>query len=143
MKSCICLKSENVNIENEGSQKLKKTLHLPLIFNSNQINKSSSQKHLGIILNETSFKEHLKTVSVKANKTLNLLHKSFSKVCFNYIIQIVYRTLSFIEQPLIYLFMKNLSLSNIMLSLSHNRIRDTSRQKLYTELSFELLQTRR
>ena len=32
------------------SRKLKKTSHRPLMFNSNQVNKTSSQKHLGIIL---------------------------------------------------------------------------------------------
>ena len=46
------------------------------MFNSNQVNKTSSQKHLGIILDESlSFEEHLKTISVKTNKTLYLLRK--------------------------------------------------------------------
>ena len=35
------------------SRKLKKTSHRPLMFNSNQVNKTSSQKHLGIILDES------------------------------------------------------------------------------------------
>ena len=36
------------------------------MFNSNLVNKASSQKHLGIILDESlSFEEHLKTISVK------------------------------------------------------------------------------
>ena len=34
------------------SQKLKRPLHNPLMFN-NQIKKASSQKHLGIMLDET------------------------------------------------------------------------------------------
>ena len=50
------------------SRKLKKPLHNPLMFN-NQIKKASSQKHLGIILDETlSFELHLKTVFVKPKK---------------------------------------------------------------------------
>ena len=58
------------------SRKLKKTPHPPLMFNSNLVNKASSQKHLGIILDESlSFEEHLKTISVKTNKTLYLLRK--------------------------------------------------------------------
>ena len=58
------------------SKKLKKTPHPPLMFNSNLVNKASSQKHLGIILDESlSFEEHLKTISVKTNKTLYLLRK--------------------------------------------------------------------
>ena len=55
---------------------MRKTPHPPLMFNSNQVNKTSSQKHLGIILDESlSFEEHLKTISVKTNKTLYLLRK--------------------------------------------------------------------
>ena len=58
------------------SRKLKKTPHPPLMFNSNLVNKAFSQKHLGIILDESlSFEEHLKTISVKTNKTLYLLRK--------------------------------------------------------------------
>ena len=58
------------------SRKLKKTPHPPLMFNSNLVNKASSQKHLGIILDESlSFEEHLKTISVKTNKALYILRK--------------------------------------------------------------------
>ena len=46
------------------------------MFNSNLVNKASSQKHLGIILYESlSFEEYLKIISVKTNKTLYLLRK--------------------------------------------------------------------
>ena len=46
------------------------------MFNSNLVNMASSQKHLGIILDKSlSFEEHLKTISVKTNKTLYLLCK--------------------------------------------------------------------
>ena len=55
---------------------MKKTPHPPLTFNSNQVNKTSSQKHLGIIIDESlSFEGHLKTISIKTNKTLYLLRK--------------------------------------------------------------------
>ena len=44
------------------NRKFKKNPHPPVIFNSNQVNKTS-QKHLGIILDESlSFEEHLKTI---------------------------------------------------------------------------------
>ena len=33
--------------------------------NSNKVNQISSQKHLGIVLDETSFEEHLRILSVK------------------------------------------------------------------------------
>ena len=58
------------------SRKLKKTPRPPLMFNSNLVNKASSQKHLGIILDESlSFEKHLKTISVKTNKALYILRK--------------------------------------------------------------------
>ena len=44
------------------NRKLKKNPRPPLMFNSNQVNKTS-QKHLGIIFDESlSFEEHLKTI---------------------------------------------------------------------------------
>ena len=44
------------------------------MFNSNQVDKISSQKHFGIILDESlSFEENLKTISVKTNKVPYLL----------------------------------------------------------------------
>ena len=55
------------------NRKLRKTSHPPLTFNSNQVRKASSQKRLGIILDELlSFEEHLKTISIKTNKALHL-----------------------------------------------------------------------
>ena len=40
------------------------------MLNSNQVNKTSSQKHLGITLDELLLlEEALKTISVKTNKT--------------------------------------------------------------------------
>ena len=40
------------------------------MFNINQVNKTSFQKHLGIILDEALlFKNHLKAISVKTNKS--------------------------------------------------------------------------
>ena len=52
------------------SSKLKKTPHPPLIFNSNQVNKTSSQKHLGIIL------DHSKNISVVVFLRLHQIVKS-------------------------------------------------------------------
>ena len=46
------------------------------MFNSNQVSKAPSQKHLSIILDESLlFEKHLKAISVKTNKTLYLLCK--------------------------------------------------------------------
>ena len=97
------------------------------MFNINQVNKTSSQEHLGIILDGTLlFEGHLKSASVKAktNKALYLLqklqnilprpaliilNKSFTRPYLDNG-DIIY------EQVLIHLFTKNLSLSNAMLS---------------------------
>ena len=94
------------------SRKLKKTPHPPLMFNSNLVNKASSQKHLGIIPDKSlSFEEHLKTVSVKTNKTLYLLRKLQNLPRAALIT--LYK--SFIRPYLDY-GEKNLSLSNTMLA---------------------------
>ena len=46
------------------------------MFNNDQVNKTTSQKHLGIILDESlSYEEHLKAISAKTNKTIYLLRK--------------------------------------------------------------------
>ena len=103
------------------------------MFNSNHVNKGSSQKHLGIILDESlSFEEHLKTISVKTNKTLYLLRKHqnllprtalitlYKSLIRPYldIIHIIYGCIiiSFMNKPLIHLFIKNLSISNTMVA---------------------------
>ena len=117
------------------SRTLKKTPHPPLMFNSNLVNKTSSQKHLGIILDESlSFEEHLKTISVKTNKTIYLLRKlqnglpilrklqnlllraALITLYKSFIRPILTMVISFMNKPLIHLFMKSLSLSNTMLS---------------------------
>ena len=57
------------------SRKTKKICH-PLVFNNTNISQSSSQKHLGVILDsKLTFDEHLKMISLKISKTLGLLRK--------------------------------------------------------------------
>ena len=54
------------------SRKSKK-MSPPLFFNNIQISQSSSQKHLGIITDEQlTFCEHLKMLTSKINKTIEL-----------------------------------------------------------------------
>ena len=54
----------------------KKTYHLPLVFNSTSVSKSSFQKHLGVLLHsKLIFDEHLKMASLKISKTPGLLQK--------------------------------------------------------------------
>ena len=57
------------------SRKLKKVCHPPLRFNNN-VSQASSQKHLGLTLdNRLTFDEHLTNVSNKISKTIGLLRK--------------------------------------------------------------------
>ena len=52
----------------------KERCHPPLVFNNTNISQSSSQKHLGVILDsKLIIDEHLKMVSLKTSKTLGLL----------------------------------------------------------------------
>ena len=56
------------------SRKLKKVCHSPLPFNNNNVSQASSQKHLGVTLdNRLTFDEHLTNVSNKISKTIGLL----------------------------------------------------------------------
>ena len=124
------------------SRKLKKTPHPPLMFNINQVNKASSQKHLGIILDESlSFEEHLKTISVKINKTLYLLRK-LQNVLPSAALITLYK--SFIRPYLDYgdIIYEQAFNCNASLAIA-GAIRGTSREKLYNELGFELLHARR
>ena len=57
------------------SRKLKKVCHPPLRFNNN-VSQASSQKHLGLRLdNRLTFDDHLTSVSNKISKTIGLLWK--------------------------------------------------------------------
>ena len=57
------------------SRKLKKFCHPSLRFNNN-VSQASSQKHLGLTLdNRLTFDEHLTNVSNKISKTIGLLRK--------------------------------------------------------------------
>ena len=47
-----------------------------MLFNNNNVSQVNSQKHLGVILDvKLTFKEHLKNVFNKTNKTIGLLRK--------------------------------------------------------------------
>ena len=62
--------------ENIFSRKAKEICHPPLVFNNTNVSQSSSQKHLGVILDsKLIFDKHLKMASLKISKTLGLLRK--------------------------------------------------------------------
>ena len=58
------------------SRKAKEINHPPLVFNNTSFSQPSSQKYLGVILgSKLIFDAHLKLVSLKISKTLDLLRK--------------------------------------------------------------------
>ena len=58
------------------SRKVNKDSHPPLTFNNSIVYQATSQKHLGIILeNRLSFEEHLRLVFSKINRAIGLLRK--------------------------------------------------------------------
>ena len=58
------------------SRKINKLPHPSLVFNSNNVLQTSSQKHLGVTLDvKLTFDEHLNNVLNKVNKAIGLLRK--------------------------------------------------------------------
>ena len=58
------------------NRKTKEIYHPLLVFNNTNVSQSSSQKHLGVMLDsKLIFDEHLKMASLKISKTLGLLRK--------------------------------------------------------------------
>ena len=54
----------------------KKTLYHPLSLNNTQVERASSQKHLGPILDEKlNFKQHIESALVKINKGVAVIKK--------------------------------------------------------------------
>ena len=58
------------------SRKINKIIYPPLLFNQNLVKSSSSQKHLGMVLDtKLDINLHIKNVQSKVNKTIGLLRK--------------------------------------------------------------------
>ena len=58
------------------SRKAKEIYHPPLLFNNNSVSQSSSQKHVGVIIDsKLILEEYLKMVSLKISKILGLVRK--------------------------------------------------------------------
>ena len=134
-------------------RKLKKVCHPPLCFNNNNnVSQASSQKHLGLTLdNRLTFDKHLTNVSNKIGKAIGLLQK-----LQNILPRPTLLTISkcFIRPHLDYGYIiydqaYNLSFHRKLESIQYNAdlaltgaIRGTSREKLYQELGLESLQLR-
>ena len=135
------------------SRKLKKFCHPSLRFNNNNVSQASSQKHLGLTLdNRLTFDEHLTNVSNKISKTIGLLRK-LQNILPRPALLTIYKC--FIRPHLdygdiIYDQAYNLSFHQKLESIQYNAalaltgaIRGSSREKLYQELGLESLQLRR
>ena len=135
------------------SRKIKKQSHPPLSFNNIRVSQTSSQKHLGVILDEKlTFEEHKDMISAKIGKTLNLLRK-LQNVLPRAALITLYK--SFVRPHLdygdiIYEEAYNSSFHQKLESIQYNAclaitgaIKGTSREKLYQELGLETLQLRR
>ena len=58
------------------SRKSKRSTHPPLVFNTNNVFQTYSQKHPSVIVDfKLTFKEHLNNVLAKVNKAVGLLRK--------------------------------------------------------------------
>ena len=138
------------------SRKIKKLSHPSLVFNSNNVLQTSSQKHLGITLDvKLTFGERLNNVLNKVNKTIKtigLLHKLQNLLSRSTLITI-YKAL--VRPHLDYgdiLFDQtyNSSFHEKLESIQYNAclaltgaIRGSSKEKIYQELGFESLRVRR
>ena len=66
------------------SRQLKKVYHPPLHFNNNNVSQASSQKHLGLTVdNRSTFDERLTNMSDKISKTIELLRKLENTVSYD------------------------------------------------------------
>ena len=135
------------------SRKTKKINHPPLTFNKSTVNQSTSQKHLGVILDASlSFEEHLISVYSKTNKTIGLLRK-FQNTSPRQALITIYK--AFVRPYLDYgdilydqaynaSFYQKLEkmLYNACIAIT-GAIRGTSKKKIYQELGLESLASRR
>ena len=140
-------------LELNSEKKLKKCCHPSLRFNNNNVSQASSQKHLGLTLdNRLTFDEHLTNVSNMISKTIGLLQK-LQNILPRPPPPTIYKC--FIRPHLdygdiIYDKAYNLSFHQKLESIQYNAafaltgvIRGSSREKLYQELGLESLQLRR
>ena len=135
------------------SRKTKKINHPPLTFNKSTVNQSTSQKHLGVILDASlSFEEHLISVQSKTNKTIGLLRKLQNTLPRQALITI-YK--AFVRPHLdysdiLYDQAYNASFHQKREKIQYNAciaitgvFRGTSKEKIYQELGLESLASRR
>ena len=132
---------------------MKKTAHPPLLFNNASVTRTSSQKYLGIILdNQLKFDDHINMLFKKISETIGLLRKLHNFLPRTALIII---NKAFIRPHLdygdiLYDQAYNMSFHQKLESIQYNAclaitgaIRGTSKEKLYQEIGLESLQLRR
>ena len=135
------------------SCKLQKSIYPPLHFNNIAVTQSTTQKHLGILLDvQLDFQGHLKNIYSKVNKTIGLLRKLHNTLPRLPLLTI-YK--SFIRPHLdysdiIYVQAYTALFHQKIESVQYNSalaitgaIRGTSKEKIYHELGLESLEKRR
>ena len=135
------------------SSRLQKSNHPSLTFNGTSVIQSEIQKHLIMFLDSIlDFKEHMQNVLNKVSKTIGLLHK-LQKILPRLPLIAIYKP--FISSHLgyrdiIYDQAYNVSFHQKIESIQYNAalaiagaIRGATREKLYHELDFESLVSRR
>ena len=135
------------------SRKTTKKIYPKIFFNNIPVSKADSQKHLGLHLySKLSFDIHIKTILTKVNRTTGLLRK-LQQVLPGPSLITIYK--AFIRPHLDYgdvIFDQafNNSFHQRLESIQYNAalavtgvIRGTSKEKLYEELGFETLQSRK
>ena len=128
-------------------------IHPEIFFNNIPVSEADSQKHLGLHLDpKLSFDIHIKTILTTVNRTIGLIRK-FQQVLPRPSLITIYK--AFIRPLLDYedgIFDQafNISFYQRLESIQYNAafeitgaIRGTSKEKLYQELDFECLQSRR
>ena len=135
------------------SRKLGKSIYPPLHFNDIAVTQSTTQKHLGILLDvQLDFQGHLKNIYSKVNKTTGLLRK-LRNTLPRWPLLTIYK--SFIRPHLDYgdiiydqaysaLFHQKIESVQYNSALAiTGAIRGTSKEKIYHELGLESLEKKK
>ena len=128
------------------SRKINKVNHPPLLFNQNSVKSSSSQKHLGMVLDtKLDFNLYIKNVKSKVNKTIRLLRK-LQNILHRQLLITIYKSFTrphLDYRDIIYDRAYNSSFHQNIESIQYNAalaitgaIRGTSKEKIYQELGF-------
>ena len=135
------------------SCKSKEIYHTPLVFNNTSVSQSSSEKHLGVMLDsKLIFDKHLKMVSLKISKIIGLLQKLHNLPPRSAVITIDKASVRSHRHygDILYDQAYNMFFHHKLESIQYNAclavtgaIGDTSKEKFYQELGLESLQLRR